>query len=114
VTEPQLELSRPIEVSRIPPTGSAETIIAEPKERVDDRVERYFLPGGDSADEEADVDSFENEIIELGEVVVECLSLALDPYPRKPGAVFHATEEVAEEGGSSPFAELAALRSRKR
>src|SRR5205823_13508709 len=31
--EPRLELSRPIEVSRIPPAGSAETIVAEPSER---------------------------------------------------------------------------------
>ena len=31
--EPRLELSRPIEVGRIPPAGSGETIIAEPSER---------------------------------------------------------------------------------
>jgi hypothetical protein len=41
--------------------------------------------------------------IDLADVVVEFLALALDPYPRKPGAVF---SKVPGEKPESPFAAL--------
>lgn len=163
------ELSRVIEVSRIPVTGSAERIIADSTERalvarrlglpavssltadlmltrwhgegvkvagrfdaeveqvcvvtldpfpatVSDTIERYFLPNARAAEPEADIDSFADGVIELGEVVVESLSLALDPYPRKPGAEFHGVEDGpgSAEPVSSPFAVLAGAKPRKR
>jgi len=172
MTEPRPELSRPVEVSRIPLTGSTETIVAEPAERaliaerlrlpavhsltaelvlirwrgegvkvtgkftaeieqicsvtldpfrasVSDSIERYFLPQAGPADEDADIDPLEEGMIELGEVVVESLSLALDPYPRKPGAEFHSPSDDSASApeaasASSPFAALAGLKSRKR
>jgi hypothetical protein len=47
--------------------------------------------------------------VDLGALASEFLLLGLDPYPRKPGAVFEAPREIgAEEGG--PFAALAGLR----
>jgi hypothetical protein len=166
--KPQLELSRPIDVSRISPTGDSETLIADPAEcmaiatrlgipavhslraelglwrwrgagvrvtgrilaeveqvcvvtlepfrsEISDEVERYFLPGASEADASADVDPFSDGVIELGEVVVESLSLALDPYPRKPGVTFEAGDATTEEGKEqSPFAALASLRTEKR
>ncbi|PZU92365.1 MAG: metal-binding protein [Chelatococcus sp.] len=46
--------------------------------------------------------------IDLGSVTVEFLSLALDPYPRKPGVAFsEPAPELQEE--RSPFAALARL-----
>ncbi len=62
--------------------------------------------------EELDPDSddeipFEGGTLDLGEAATEQLALALDPYPRKPGA------EMPEEPGDatlSPFAALARLR----
>jgi uncharacterized metal-binding protein YceD (DUF177 family) len=45
--------------------------------------------------------------IDLGQYVVEHLALEIDPFPRKPGAVF---EPPAEEAEPSPFAVLAKLR----
>jgi len=45
--------------------------------------------------------------IDLGAIIAEFLVLALDPYPRKPGAVFEAAEPEAD---ASPFAALKALR----
>jgi len=42
--------------------------------------------------------------VDLGSVVSEHLTLALDPYPRKPGAQF--VEPAAEDGVVSPFAQL--------
>lgn len=46
--------------------------------------------------------------IDLGAVTLEFLALALDPYPRKPGAVF--AEPAPEEPPESPFAKLARLK----
>jgi uncharacterized metal-binding protein YceD (DUF177 family) len=169
VTKLDPELSRPIEVSRIPATGSTETIIADSTERalvarrlglpaihsltadlvltrwrgegvkvagrfdaeveqvcvvtldpfrapVSDAIERYFLSGAGAAESEGDADSFADGVIELGEVVIESLSLALDPYPRKPGAEFHGVgdDSGSAESGSSPFAALAGAKARKR
>jgi uncharacterized metal-binding protein YceD (DUF177 family) len=48
--------------------------------------------------------------IDLGEVLVEELSLNLDPYPRKPGAEFQATDEGAQPPRKNPFAVLAKLK----
>jgi uncharacterized metal-binding protein YceD (DUF177 family) len=156
------EFSRPIEVNRIPPAGSAESIVAEPTEceavarrlglpaiaaieaelvlsrwrgagikvtgrfaaeveqvcvvtldpfraRVSEAIERYFLPSAGGPDLEADIDPLENGLIDLGELVVESLSLALDPYPRKPGVQFGDSEwePQSEELSDSPFAALA-------
>lgn len=57
------------------------------------------------------------EGLDVGEVAAEELSLALDPYPRKPGARldksrFGESEEEAEKG-KNPFAVLAELKDRK-
>lgn len=46
--------------------------------------------------------------IDLGLALTELLVLAIDPYPRKPGAVFDAGPEPAPE--PSPFAALAKLK----
>jgi hypothetical protein len=45
--------------------------------------------------------------VDLGGLVIEFLILGLDPYPRKPGAVFQPPQEVSPEAG--PFAALAKL-----
>lgn len=49
--------------------------------------------------------------IDMGAVLVEFLALALDPYPRKPGAVFAGGDPVPER--ESPFAALQALKLRE-
>src|SRR5689334_4810086 len=48
-------------------------------------------------------------VVDLGAVATEFLMLAIDPYPRKPGAVFEPPQNA--DAGSHPFAALAALRS---
>ena len=52
-------------------------------------------------------DVLEGEEIDLAGYVVEHLALEIDPFPRKPGAVFEAPEP---ESPPSPFAALAALK----
>lgn len=50
--------------------------------------------------------------IDLGVVVLEHFSLALDPYPRAPGAELPAAPEAGDESAAeSPFAALAGLAS---
>lgn len=51
----------------------------------------------------------ENGIIDLGKVATDALYLALDPYPRKPDAVFEPLVEVADPE-DHPFAALKALK----
>jgi len=52
----------------------------------------------------------ENGIIDLGRVATDALYLAVDPYPRKPGAVFEPVVEAADPA-DHPFAALRALKA---
>lgn len=53
-----------------------------------------------------------NGIIDLGRIATDALFLAIDPYPRKPGAVFEA-EVAAPDPEDHPFAALKALQDNK-
>jgi uncharacterized metal-binding protein YceD (DUF177 family) len=54
--------------------------------------------------------------MELGELVTQHLALALDPYPRKPGAGLAAPveRERPAEPAANPFAALAKLTAKRR
>ena len=54
-----------------------------------------------------------NGIIDLGRLATDALFLAVDPYPRKPGAVFE-TEVIAPDPADNPFAALKALQDKKK
>jgi|WetSurMetagenome_2_1015567.scaffolds.fasta_scaffold827186_1 uncharacterized metal-binding protein YceD (DUF177 family) len=56
-------------------------------------------------------DILEDDRIDLGALVVEQLLLNIDPFPRKPGAVFDAPEP---EQPPSPFAVLQGFKARPR
>ena len=71
----------------------------------------HFVPEG-TEDDDPEPDAidqvpFQGSAIDLGEAAVEQLALALDPYPRKPGA---ALPEGAGEPSLGAFASLAALK----
>jgi hypothetical protein len=51
----------------------------------------------------------ENGIIDLGRVATDALYLAVNPYPRKPDAVFEPPVEAADPD-DHPFAALKALK----
>jgi hypothetical protein len=55
-------------------------------------------------------DRLESDHVDVGAYLVEDLSLAVDPFPRKPGATFEAPET---QGEISPFAVLAKLKGGK-
>ena len=84
---------------------------------IDEAIDLLFLPEAPTAPDVVDVDDVEaddppetlqNGMVDLGAVATEFLLLGIDPYPRKPGAVFDAPP--AGDQASSPFAALAALK----
>ncbi len=72
-----------------------------------------FVPAGEESeviDAEADDDlPYAGNAIDLGEAAAEQLGLAIDPYPRMPGAELPEGEADAEP--SHPFAALGRLRT---
>lgn len=58
-------------------------------------------------DAEEPPDELTGDTLDIGAYVVEHLALALDPFPRKPGAVF---EPPTASARPSPFAGLTALK----
>jgi uncharacterized metal-binding protein YceD (DUF177 family) len=74
------------------------------------------VPADDDPDSPDEIESA-GGVADLGEAVAEQLSLALDPYPRAPGAELPPslrsgpeTGEPEEPGRPNPFAKLARLR----
>ena len=69
-----------------------------------------FVPEGRESDEldlESDDEvSYAGGVLDLGEATAEQLALALDPFPRKPGA---ALPDAAEEDAGNPFSALSRL-----
>lgn len=59
-------------------------------------------------------DVISNGKIDLGEIVVETIALALAPYPRMPGAEFEPSPDALDDkesiSESSPFAALSSLK----
>lgn len=82
--------------------------------RIEGEIEQRFEPGGGEPEAaeiifdplaEEPPELLCNGAAELGELVVENLALALDPYPRAPGAHVALPEEI-DEGAATPFAKL--------
>ena len=62
-------------------------------------------------DEECYDEIIEGDSIDIGEMVSQCLTLELEPYPRKEGIEFDLSEsDLNLEGVTGPFAELAGLK----
>ena len=89
---------------------------------IDEEVDLMFAPSeqlsqfaeaadhaADDADETADPpEPIENGVIDLGRLATDMLYLAIDPYPRKAGAVFEV-QVAAADPDDHPFAALKAL-----
>jgi len=77
------------------------------------------LPAGDkmkrdvflNVDEDDQFEWLSGHNLDIGAVAEEFFDLAIDPYPRKEGAVFAQTDQIeAEQAATSPFAVLAKLK----
>ena len=85
---------------------------------IDEHVDVVYAPSVEPREPALDEDHLEqpsdapeplvNGAVDLGAVAVEFLLLGIDPYPRKPDAVFEAP--VTEDAAAHPFAALAALK----
>lgn len=79
-------------------------------QRVADAFHIRFVPAGRESDdpdpESPDEIAYENGVIDLGEAAAQQLALALDPYPRSPGAELPAMDDH----NPNPFAVLASRR----
>jgi uncharacterized metal-binding protein YceD (DUF177 family) len=74
---------------------------------IEDAEAELFDPAAEDQPE-----PLEDGHVDLGAVAVEFLVLGVDPYPRKPGAVFESPK--ATDDDTHPFAALEALKKGKR
>jgi hypothetical protein len=86
---------------------------------INEAVDLVFRPAADngaSADiglmDQPEIEPLIDGVVDLGALATEFLILGIDPYPRKPGAVFEAPS--TSEPFAGPFAELAALQKKPR
>ena len=84
--------------------------------RIEDGFETLFMPGADptadpqlSDPEAVDVEPLDGDRLDLGELVAQHLTLALDPHPRKPGVMLEARTEEMGPDEPGPFADLKRL-----
>jgi uncharacterized metal-binding protein YceD (DUF177 family) len=102
-------------------------VTLEPVENeIDEPIDLVFVPadsavaGPLAADEHGEIEIpaddqpevLVDDTVDLGAIATEFVVLGVDPYPRKPDAVFEAPEE-ADDGKAQPFAALAALKQQK-
>jgi hypothetical protein len=82
---------------------------AEPGQIMDDLIDEDGVEAGDGESPEQP-EPIVNGVIDLGRLATDVLFLAIDPYPRKSGAVFErqVTEADPED---HPFAALKALKA---
>jgi hypothetical protein len=108
-------------VGRISATVVQNCVVTlEPIEsQIDEAVDLVFLPDAAPPTAAVEVQVLETDdppetirdgVIDLGAVATEFLVLGLDPYPRRPSAVFDTPP--AGDPTSHPFAALAALKKR--
>jgi uncharacterized metal-binding protein YceD (DUF177 family) len=93
------EIREPIKVDFVPPRSDKVIDINEIEIDIDASDEAESLTGNS---------------IDLGHVVTEFVTLAVDPYPRQPDAAFAppAAGEGAAVAAANPFAALAALKGK--
>jgi uncharacterized metal-binding protein YceD (DUF177 family) len=99
--------------------GQTCVVTLEPIEsEINEAIDLVFNPNPDagaSTDmsldaDEPEIESLIDGVLDLGALATEFLLLGIDPYPRKPGAVFEAPP--AGEPFAGPFAGLAALQKK--
>jgi uncharacterized metal-binding protein YceD (DUF177 family) len=79
---------------------------------IDDTFDLRFAAGAKASSDDPDApEPLEGDTIDVGAIVAEHLSLALDPFPRAPGATYEPAPEPAD-AKPNPFAALEQLKGR--
>jgi uncharacterized metal-binding protein YceD (DUF177 family) len=105
-------------VGRVSATvGQTCVVTLEPLENeIDESIDLVFTHAVGGADVEIPTANAPEPLIggtvDLGEIATEFLILGLDPYPRKPDAMFQSP--AVGEDSAHPFAALAGLKKRQR
>jgi hypothetical protein len=85
--------------------------LAPVRQSIAEVVAWRLLPEGmepsDGEDEPDDIET-EQDVADLGEALAQQLSLAIDPYPRAPGA--EMPHGLGDDGAHGPFAKLLTLK----
>jgi hypothetical protein len=84
--------------------------VPRPEETVDGRALQE--PQSSSMADEDEPDPITDGKIDLGALAAEFFALGLDPYPRKPGAIFESPED--RDDNISPFSTLAEQAQKRR
>jgi len=84
-------------------------LVFAPSDQLPHLAERDDDEHDDSVDAANRLEPIENGVIDLGRLATDVLFLAIDPYPRKMGAVFEP-RIVAADPADHPFAALKALK----
>jgi hypothetical protein len=79
-----------------------------PPEQIPEMADLIDEPAESDADIPDPPEPIVNGVIDLGRVATDALYLAIDPYPRRPDAVFEPPV-VAADPADHPFAALKAL-----
>ena len=110
-------VSATVEQSCVVTLEPMESSIDEPIEStIDEPFDLVFVPGATPSSEgaaETEIapdapDELVDGAVDLGAIATEFLILGIDPYPRKPDAVFEAP--AAGEDSAHPFEALSALK----
>ena len=93
------------------------------RQEIDEPVDRIFLPGRETAttapgkaevfvdpEEDDTPDYFEGHEVDLSDLILESLALAIDPYPRAPDASLEDVLPPDDDTSLSPFAGLESLK----
>lgn len=79
---------------------------------IDETLDLRFAAGAKASADDPDApEPLEGDTIDIGAIVADHLSLALDPFPRAPGATYEPAPEAAD-AKPNPFAALEQLKGR--
>lgn len=89
---------------------SLEPLVESIREEIRISFDRNYVENENDEFSENEVlrEPFEGDEIDIGEILVQHLSLSLDPYPRKKGAT-NLSEKFRDAALSSPFSALKGL-----
>jgi uncharacterized metal-binding protein YceD (DUF177 family) len=90
---------------------SLEPMIEEISETICMKFRRDIVEDDEIDDVDEIIEPLDGDEIDLGELLIQYAALALDPYPRKPGAAA-ALESCRDATPASPFAALKGLADR--
>lgn len=79
---------------------------------IDEIIDLRFAPGAKATADDPDApEPLNGDALDVGAIVADHLSLALDPFPRAPGATYEPAPQPADVK-PNPFAALAGLKGR--